>query len=198
MSGNKIKLILLILLTIPVFFVNGEFIASFWFFFASLTVWEIILFCGILLICIPLLEIAVFYLLFFTFDRIMPEKTSEVQEYHMVKIHSKKDFFSDNKSSKISAFTLNMILEEFIFRFYALGLFLNLTGLETPINSLDFSLIFVYIVPILISAGIFSIYHIHMYIWTRSVFITGSFIVFSFVLTCFMVSLKSPLTNLNN
>lgn len=182
MSGNKIKLIVLVLLTIPAFFVNGEFIFSFWNFFTSIRVWEIILFIGIVLICIPLLLIATFYLCFFIIDRFMPDKTAEFQEYHMVQIHSKRDFFSDNKSEKISAFTLNMVLEEFIFRFYALGWFLNLFGFDISVNNLDFSSVFVYIVPIVISSAIFSIYHIHMYIWTRSIFITSLFIVFSFLL----------------
>ena len=139
MSGNKIKLILMILLTIPAFFVNWEFIASFWVFFGSLLIWEIILFCGIVLVCIPLLLMSTLYLCFFIINRFIPDKTAEFQEYHMVKIHSKRDFFSDNRSSIISAFTLNMILEEFVFRFYVFVLLLNLLGFNIPVI-LDFSL----------------------------------------------------------
>lgn len=183
MSRYKIKFIVLVLLTIPAFFVNGEFIFSFWNFFTSITVWEIILFSGIVLICIPLFVIAVFYLCFYIIDHFMPDKTAEFQEYHMVRFfHSKRDFFSNNKSEKIISFTLNMILEEFVFRFYVLGWFLNLSGFNISVNNLDFSSVFVFIVPIVISSAIFSLYHIHMYIWTRSIFITSLFIVFSFVL----------------
>ncbi|MHA1727407.1 MAG: CPBP family glutamic-type intramembrane protease [Promethearchaeota archaeon] len=102
----------------------------------------------------------------------------------MINIFFKRDYFAENRFSTILSFTLNMIIEEIVFRYYLLGIILNYLDysmIET-FNSFNYIQVFYFFIPILLSAVIFSIYHIHIYFWTKSAHLTAMFIVMSFFL----------------
>jgi len=76
---------------------------------------------------------------------------------------------NNDKIIPLVMFPLTMIMEEFIFRFYAIGILLYLLKLE-PSQS------------ILISSIIFSLYHLHFWFRFKSRIIGIYFLVFSFLL----------------
>ncbi len=175
---NKIKIIILILLIIPIFFgTNLVYLLSS---FNIILVWEIELFF-IFIAFIAFFYVVCIYLIFFALDYEYPEYISEIREHPMVKIHLQRDFFVNNRYEILLSYTLSIIFEEFLFRMYLLGFLLNFENFQ-PIMAFDYGYIGDFFYPILSSSILFSGYHIYTFFKAESLSLTVFYMLSSFIL----------------
>lgn len=149
----KVKLAILMVLLIPLFFgfrVNYLIPLTIHF-----TFWDILL----VLFGSLILLILGYFIIIQAYDK----KDLESMKSHEVV----NGFLAHEYTSFLITFSVTMIMEELIFRFYILGL-LDLF--------LDFD------IAILLGSVIFSLYHIHVWFAFRSYRILGSYLIFAFLL----------------
>ena len=100
------------------------------------------------------------------FSTLLDEKSiSQMQNHEMVDSFIKKN----QKWSKWFIFPLTMLMEELIFRFYAISIIIDLIKLSP-------------FLAVIISSSIFAVYHIHFWIRLKNFRIFISFFILSFFL----------------
>jgi len=178
---NALRLIGIIICLIPVFFgINVSFITDFYSYFLNIQFVELIIF--VFLLCfLTFISIFIGYIFFFLFYYVKPLDMKKIVSHPMINLHLETTYKTKNASHVIGGFTLSMIFEELLFRYYILGSILNITLFECP-STFDFSIIYPNLSFIIFSSAIFAGYHIHIYFSTKSNLITSLFIIVSFLL----------------
>ena len=123
--------------------------------------------CNFNLIAVLALGLVILFLLGrLIFSTLLDEKSISLMENHdMIDSFIKKN----QKWTKWFIFPLTMLMEELIFRFYAISIIINLIKLNP-------------FLAIIISSSIFAVYHIHFWIRLKNFRIFISFFILSFLL----------------
>ena len=123
--------------------------------------------CNFNLIAVLALGLVILFLLGrLIFSTLLDEKSISLMENHdMIDSFIKKN----QKWTKWFIFPLTMLMEELIFRFYAMSIIINLIKLNP-------------FFAIIISSSIFAVYHIHFWIRLKNFRIFISFFILSFLL----------------
>ena len=123
--------------------------------------------CNFNLIAVLALGLVILFLLGrLIFSTLLDEKSISLMENHdMIDSFIKKN----QKWTKWFIFPLTMLMEELIFRFYAISIIINLIKLNP-------------FFAIIISSSIFAVYHIHFWIRLKNFRIFISFFILSFLL----------------
>ena len=123
--------------------------------------------CNFNLIAVLALGLVILFLLGrLIFSTLLDEKSISLMENHdMIDSFIKKN----QKWTKWFIFPLTMLMEELIFRFYAMSIIINLIKLSP-------------FFAIILSSSIFAVYHIHFWIRLKNFRIFISFFILSFLL----------------